>query len=194
MNPGFPEGSAFCPWGLRSSTSPQALGGVAEGYLPPRPPAPTYTPTPAPRRSPGYPGLVLSPDRPCGGAGLSEDTDPPSGSGEAEPASRPCPWAAPGAAGALDADRGGGASCPSPSRAGITHPPCLSTSLRPKLTARNGPQGAGPPLMSNPHRPVNKRCRLCTESVYSRQGRGVPPAGCPLLSLGGGWGKSSFRD
>ena len=132
---------------------------------------------------------MLSPDRPCGGAGLSEDTDPPSGSGEAEPASRPCPWAAPGAAGAPDSDRGGGASCPSPSRAGITHPPCLSTSLRPKLTVRNGPQGAGPPLMSNPHRPVNKRCRLCTESVYSRQGRGVPPAGCPLLSLGWGWGE-----
>lgn len=71
MNPGSPEGSAFCPWGLRSSTSPQLLGGVGGGYLPlrpaPSPPAPTYTPIPALGDPLGYPGLVLSPERPVRG-------------------------------------------------------------------------------------------------------------------------------
>lgn len=190
MNPGFPEGPAFCPWGLRSSTSPQALGGVAEGYLPPRPaPAPTYTPTPSPRRSPGYPGLVLSLERPVRGRWAQRGHRPSLRRRRGRAGLSALSLGSTGAAGAPGADRGGGASCPSPSRAGITRPPCLSTSLRPKLTARNGPQGAGPPLMSSPHRPVNKRCRLCTESVYSRQGRGVPSAGCPLLSLGWGWGE-----
>lgn len=142
MNPGFPEGPAFCPWGLRSSTSPQALGGVAEGYLPPRPaPAPTYTPTPAPRRSPGYPGLVQSLERPVRGRWAQRGHRPSLRRRRGRAGLSALSLGSTGAAGAPGAERGGGASCPSPSRAGITRPPCLSTSLRPKLTAPQWPAG-----------------------------------------------------
>lgn len=159
LNPGSPEGSA-CPWGLRRAPAPQPLGG-GRGYLPLRPaPSPPHLPTPHPALGDplGYPGLVLSPERPVRGRWASARTDPPQAvARHSRP--RPCPWAAPGA------DRGGGASCPSPSRARITHPPRLSASLLPKLTARNGSAGRVGRLDEQPPPPSQLTLQTCTECL-----------------------------
>ena len=190
LNPGSPGGSAFCPWGLRSSSGPRLWGEWA-GLSPPPP-----TPPPPPRADP-LDTRVWCGARgdPCWGAGRREDTGPQAAARQGRRLALSLGSAR--CSRARGSDRGGGgASHPSASRAGITHPPCLSASLRPKPpTKAHGGQGARADLMSSPHRPVNKCCRLCPESVYSRQARGcTPPRAARGFLWGGGGVKGGMRE